>query len=357
MHAPPAAIDVHPVSAVRSRDAGLVWLAALNVVAYAATLALAGGTAGPVPVLTQLGLFAPGVLAVARASTAANGWLPALTVGPFVGAALTYPLLLLGWALGARGRWLLVAAPLVASLVAIPAARLRGRWSLPALAPTDARMLLAVLLIVPIVVARPFALVGIDAPEGHLYRSYFTADYVWRRAIVAELAKGDFLPRNPFYLDDVLHYYWLPHLPSAIDYRAAGPAGNLDSLLLARTVVVAAAFVAGVYGIARVLVASPAAAALGVFAAFFLTSFEGTAALYAYWRDGVPLKFVKYLNIDAITRWIFGGMPMDGLHRILWYQPHHAMAYLMGFIGFLAVARRRRTQIQPPSRWPAGCWG
>ena len=46
----------------------------------------------------------------------------------------------------------------------------------------------------PLVVARPFALVGVEIPEGHVYRAYFTADYVWGRAVVAELAKGDFLP-------------------------------------------------------------------------------------------------------------------------------------------------------------------
>ena len=48
---------------------------------------------------------------------------------------------------------------------------------------------------------------------------YFTADYVWRRAVVVELAKGDVLPVNPFFRDDALHYYWLPHLSSAVSYE------------------------------------------------------------------------------------------------------------------------------------------
>jgi len=35
-------------------------------------------------------------------------------------------------------------------------------------------------------------------------------------------------------------------------------------------------------------------------------------------------------------------MPIDGLQRILWYQPHHAVGYLLGFLGVMAVARRTR---------------
>ena len=76
--------------------------------------------------------------------------------------------------------------------------------------------LLLVLLLVPLVVGRPFALVGADVADGQVYRAYFTADYVWRRAVVAKLAKGEFLPVNPFYAGDQLHYYWLPHLRNAV---------------------------------------------------------------------------------------------------------------------------------------------
>jgi hypothetical protein len=46
------------------------------------------------------------------------------------------------------------------------------------------------LLIVPLVVGLPFAHVGEITPDGQAYRAYFTADYVWRRAVVIELAKG-----------------------------------------------------------------------------------------------------------------------------------------------------------------------
>ncbi|MEZ5288841.1 MAG: hypothetical protein R2712_29385 [Vicinamibacterales bacterium] len=50
-------------------------------------------------------------------------------------------------------------------------------------------------------------------------RGFHRADYVWRRA-VAELAKGDMPPVNPeLYEGDDLHYYWLPHLSTAVSYR------------------------------------------------------------------------------------------------------------------------------------------
>ncbi len=73
------------------------------------------------------------------------------------------------------------------------------------------------------VVGRPFARVGADLPDGRAYRAYFTADFVWRMAVAAELSKGDVPPRNQFYLDDPLRYYWLPHLLPAIQYRLQMP--------------------------------------------------------------------------------------------------------------------------------------
>ena len=58
---------------------------------------------------------------------------------------------------------------------------------------------LLLLLLVPLVVGLPFAHVGEITADGQDYRAYFTADYVWRRAVVIELAKGDVLPVNPYF--------------------------------------------------------------------------------------------------------------------------------------------------------------
>ena len=273
------------------------------------------------------------------------------------GSAATSLVLLGFWAAGGRGVWLIPAAAGLAALLAVPAPRLRDRWRFQAIDASDDRVLLLALLIVPLVVARPFALVGVEIPEGHVYRAYFTADYVWRRAVVAELAKGDFLPGNPFYVGDVLHYYWLPHLLSAVEYRAWGPAVSLDTLLLTRSVLVDAAFVAALYGVGAVVVPVPWAALVGVLCGFLATSYEGAVGLWAHWRIGAPMALVRYLNIDAVARWLYGGMPIDGLQRVLWYQPHHAVGYDAG--------PARRAGRGPPDAaiatrrslpWPACCW-
>ena len=108
--------------------------------------------------------------------------------------------------------WLLIAAPLLVSLLAVPARRLAGRWTLPSLHVDDVLALSVLLLIVPVVVGLPFAHVGEITANGQDYRAYFTADYAWRRAVVSEVAKGDVLPVNPYFAGDALHYYWMPHV-------------------------------------------------------------------------------------------------------------------------------------------------
>ena len=308
----------------------------LTLAAITSPLGVAFGTS------LQIVSVLPGILIV-RACAAPNvRWLPTMTFGPLVGLALSSLALMALWAAGARGAWTLVAAPAAAALLVFPARRLRHRFQFAATLDDDGIWLPGLLLVVPLVVARPFALVGAQLAEGQVYRAYFTADYVWRRAVVGELAKGEFLPVNPFYAGDVLHYYWLPHLRTAVEYRIAGATLGLDALLLMQSVFVSAFFVGFLYGLARLFVGRPWAAASGVAGGLLLTSLEGTYALWDLWRSGGALTAVRNLNIDAVSRWVFGGMPIDGLHRVLLYQPHHALGYAMGFLGLLAVARRTR---------------
>jgi len=313
------------------------------VVAYAATLLqVSPPGAALLGVLVQTLVMAPGVLIVWRLTAPGSRWLPMITIGPAAGMGLSSLALLGLWAAGGRGAWIIPVAASLAALLALPAGRLAGRWRLPAPDRSDGIALLLALLVVPLVVARPFSLVGVEIPEGHVYRAYFTADYVWRRAVVAELAKGDFLPANPFYVGDVLHYYWMPHLLSAVEYRAWGHTTSLDALLLSRSVLIDGAFVAALYGVGRLLVPTGSPVLVGVLVTFTASSYEGTAALWEHWRIGAPLSLVRVLNIDAITRWLYGGMPIDGLHRVLLYQPHHALGYVLGLLGLLAVVRRTR---------------
>ena len=54
---------------------------------------------------------------------------------------------------------------------------------------------------------------------------------MWEMAVVSEVSKGDMPPRNPYYLKDQLHYYWLMHLLPSAEHRAL-PGIRLEQLLL-----------------------------------------------------------------------------------------------------------------------------
>ena len=62
----------------------------------------------------------------------------------------------------------------------------------------------------------------------------------------------------------------------------------------------------------------------------------------ARWR---VVDYLKTLNIDAVTRWFYESLPVDGLQRLLWYQPQHSTAYALGLSALLVLAQAAR----PPS--------
>lgn len=319
---------------------------AAGVVAAAATLLTLLAVAGPAALsfglLSQLIFIVPGLLLLRAIIAPEDGWLPVAAFGPLVGQAFGCLMLTALWVAGARGAWLLVAAPAIVALLAIPAVRLRGRWRLPATESSDLIALALLLTLVPLIVGLPFAHVGEITPDGQAYRAYFTADYVWRRAVVIELAKGAPIPLNPYFAGDVLHYYWMPHMLTGIQYRFAAAWASLDELLLIRSIAMDLFFVAFLYGMTRLFRVRPWAAALGVAFVILSTSFEGFYALFDLSSNNVPIAEVKNLNIDAISRWYFQGIPIDGLQRLLFYQPHHIVGYTIGLIGLLALAVRTR---------------
>ena len=329
---------------MRRGPTSLLVARALTVAAVCGIALILALVADPGPILIALAekatMMLPGVLLVRAVAGPAAGWLPVAVFGPLLGVGISALVMLGLWATGGRGLWLFLAAPGVALALVPFAHRVRERWPFPQTAPGDRAALAGLLLIVPLVVGAPFAHVGKEVRVGKAYRAYFTADYVWRRAVVAELAKGDLPPVNPFYRDDALHYYWLPHLPSAVSYRNGH--ADLDEVLLTNSVFTDVAFVAFLFGLARSFVPVPSAAAAGVASVILASSFEGAFALLENWQLNQPLSLVRYLNIDAVTRWRFHGMPIDGLQRVLFYQPHHALGYALGFMGVLAVTGRRR---------------
>ena len=74
-------------------------------------------------------------------------------------------------------------------------------------------------MIVPLVTFAPYERVAEPTTDGHAYRAYFTADFVWGMTVTAEVAKGDVPPANPFLSTQPLRYYWMSHLLSGAVYR------------------------------------------------------------------------------------------------------------------------------------------
>src|SRR5436190_15023137 len=154
---------------------------------------------------------------------------------------------------------MVVAAPVGATLAILPARRLAGTLQLPTFTRNDAAACALLLLTVPLIVGLPYSHVGIDLPEGRAYRAYFTADFVWEMAVVSEVSKGDMPPRNPYYLKDQLHYYWLMHLLPSAEHRAL-PGIRLEQLLLTNALLEGLMFLGFFYFFVRHFVDSPWAA-------------------------------------------------------------------------------------------------
>jgi hypothetical protein len=264
--------------------------------------------------------------------------LAACTIGPIWGYGLSSVALLALWAAGLRGGVLLI-APLLAVLLGLGLARLApGRVAARPARRSDLAALLVLVLFVPLLVGRPFSRLGEMVPDGRAYRAYFTADTVWRMAVVAELSKGDFPPRNPFHRADRMHYYWLAHLLSAAEYQAMHKRVSVEQILLVHSLALDVAFVLFFFGFVRQWVESTAAALVACLVALLGSSFEGLERLIYLWRRDAALGLVDTLNIDAVTRWFYDSLPVDGLHRLLWYQPHHSTGYAMGLSAVLVAS-------------------
>jgi hypothetical protein len=301
---------------------------------------------------TLPGVFIARAVYARQPGAAIGSWL----LGGVWGQAFSSLALLALWVAGLRSGWILLLAPLLAFPVVFLVRPLAGRFTLPPFTRADVLAVLLLLAIVPLIVGRPFARVGADLPDGRAYRAYFTADFVWRMAVAAELSKGDVPPKNQFYLDDPLRYYWLPHLLPAIQYRLQMPPARLDRVLLVNSVVLDLVFVAFLYALTRQLVTSRVAAVVGCASAVLFTSFEGAERLWWHWRHAIPLDAIRNdairnVNIDAVENWYYGALKIDGLQRLLWYQPHHAMGYAAGLTALLCA-----TQARDVGRFGAMVW-
>ena len=318
----------------------LIAAAAASLIALYAILPLLWALA-LVGVLAWFAL--PGVLLArwlygSQLGSRAASWL----VGPAWGYALSSLGLLALWAGGIRQLIVLtIAPPLLGTLLIVPVRRLTGAFAVPQFSRADLGAAALVLLTVPLVVGLPYAHVGENLPEGRAYRAYFTADFVWEVAVVAELSKGDMPPRNPYYLNDDLHYYWLMHLLPAVQHRAFEGTPTADQLLLVNALWSALAFAAFWYFFVRHFVSSPWAAAIACVFVLLSTSLEGIERMWRDWMRDIPLAGLRNTNIDALTDWDHQGMRADGLHRLLLYQPQHQMGYLLGLSAMMLLAQAR----------------
>lgn len=123
-------------------------------------------------------------------------------------------------------------------------------------------------------------------------------------------------PRNPYYLNDDLHYYWLMHLLPAAEHRAIGAALTIEQLLLVNAFWSGLMFVGFFYFFVRHFVERPWVASLACVGVLFCSSFGGIQQIWSLWQRGRSLEALRYLNIDAISRWIYQSLPIDGLHRL-----------------------------------------
>jgi hypothetical protein len=307
------------------------------------------------PLRFGLGLLAiliwfavPGVLLARRLYGRQPGsWAAALFAGPAWGYVLSSLVLLGLWVAGIRGFGWLMLAPIPAALLVWPAKRLAGTLTVPPIARREIAAWALVTVAVLAIIGPSFAQLGRDLPEGRVYRAYFTADFVWAMAIVSEVSKGDIPPHNPFYANDSLHYYWLMHLLPAVEHHAAPGAFSIDQLLLVNALWTAITFGGFFYFFVRHFVDRPWPAALACVGVLFCSSYEGLDRLWWIWKTNAPMDYLRTLNIDAVGNWIHQGMKIDGVHRLLLYQPQHQIGYILGFSALLLFVQARDC-----SRWP-----
>lgn len=282
----------------------------------------------------------PGVALVSAAlrpnpSARFAGWL----FGPAFGFALSVLGLLLWWAAGFHNWLALLLAPSLTWLLVVVARRWGGpTLRMPVFDRRDAAAVALALLIVPVITFAPFRNVRRATPDGEAYRAYFTADFVWAMTVTADIAKGNIPPKNPFLVDEPLHYYWMSHLLSGAIYpNARGLGLTAEQVILTDGLGFGLAFVAFLYGLARVVGGNAVFSALAVACAFVANSYEGLERLLVYREHGIPFDSLRDVNIDAVTRWYHAGMPVDGLQRMLLYQPHHITGYMMALAALWIV--------------------
>ena len=215
----------------------------------------------------------------------------------------------------------------------------------------DLRALFLVVLLVPVLMGVTYRNLG-RADEGgsRYYRAYFTADFVWHRALAFELGKFSLPPQNPYLAPQTMNYYWtyflLPSVAARYMPAAAPAADEVEPQLKANAILVGVLMIAVLFITVRSAASSAAAAAVAVVLAVAAASAEGTYAIIDLLTRGRPLAGLLDTNIDAITAWVFGGLRVDNVPRSLWYTPQHTTSIALGLAG-LHIAIRAGSAARP----------
>ncbi|MGQ0735704.1 MAG: hypothetical protein ACT4QD_18880 [Acidobacteriota bacterium] len=305
-------------------------------------------------VATTLWMAGPGVVLArqvfARAETSGIlAWL----IGPALGLGFSVFGTFLVWAAGVQSWLAIFLGPGLTWLLALAVRRWGGpSLRLPAFDRRDVVASALLLLLVPAITWVPYDHVREPVADGEAYRAYFTADFVWAMTVTSELSKGDVPPVNPMLKGEPLRYYWMAHFLSGAVYRNVAAWGvSSEAVVLVNGLAFGLAFVAFVYALARLSGASAAWASLAVAAAFVANSYEGLNRLWVLSQQGVSLELLKTYNIDAVTRWFYQGMPVDGLQRLLLYQPHHLTGYVMALSALWLVGAAKDVTETSVASW------
>lgn len=315
-------------------------LIALAIIVVVEIAIIASVPAIWIVVLVAAWMALPGVAFVGCAlGPDTRAWPSAWLIGPALGFGLSVFGLLVLWAAGLQSGFALFLAPLFTWSLALVARRLGGvRVHLPLIDRRDAAAA-AVLLVVPLVTTMPYAHVREPTADGEAYRAYFTADFVWAMTVTSELAKGDVPPANPFLSTQPMRYYWMSHLLSGSVYRNVRRLGvTAEQVVLVNGLAFGLAFVGFFYWLARASGGDPVFAAVAVAVAFLANSYEGLDLIRSLYGRNQGLDAVRSINVDAVTRWFYQGMPVDGLQRLLLYQPHHLTGYVLALSALWLVA-------------------
>ena len=322
------------------RELALIGLVALLVVIEVAMIAPAWPATAVVA--AALWVVAPGVVLIraafdSRRDTRIVAWL----IGPALGLGFSVFGIFLLWAAGVQNWFAIIFGPgLTWLLIAVG-----GRWGgpsvrLPAFGRADVVAVACALVVVPLVTWVPYDHVRQRVADGEAYRAYFTADFVWGMTVTTEIAKGEVPPANPFLAGAPLRYYWMSHLLSGALYRNVRSWGvTAEQVVLIDGLMFGLVAVGFLYALVRISGARAPFAALMVIAAFVANSYEGLERLWVFYRQGTPWEVLRTINVDAVTRWFYEGMPVDGLQRMLLYQPHHLAGYMLALSALWLVGR------------------